>query len=45
MVVCDEIPHIGESVALQLLDRSRRAGHVRWVRDGRIGINFAAPLE
>jgi hypothetical protein len=42
MVSCDEIPHIGEAVALQLPDRSPVAGVVRWVRDGRIGVHFAA---
>ena len=42
MVSCDEIPHIGEAVALQLPDRAPVAGVVSWVRDGRIGIHFAA---
>jgi hypothetical protein len=41
MVSCGEIPHIGEAVALQLPDRPPTAGVVRWVRDGRIGVNFA----
>lgn len=45
MVIHAEAPHIGEAVTLQLLDRGAVAGHVRWVRDGRVGINFAAPLE
>lgn len=45
MVVYSEIPHIGETVTLQLLDHGAVAGHVRWVRDGRVGINFVAPLE
>lgn len=45
MVVYPEIPHIGEEVTLQLLDHGAVAGHVRWVRDGRVGINFVTPLE
>jgi hypothetical protein len=45
MVIFPLMPHIGESVALQLLGRPPIAGQVMWVRDGRIGVNFAAPLE
>ncbi len=45
MVVYPEVPHIGEQVMLQLLDHGAVAGHVRWVRDGRVGINFVEPLE
>jgi hypothetical protein len=37
--------HIGESVSLQLLDRGTIAGQVRWLRDGRMGVYFALPLE
>ena len=37
--------HIGESVSLQLLDRGTIDGQVRWLRDGRMGVYFAAPLE
>ena len=37
--------HIGESVSLQLLDRGTIAGQVRWLRDGRMGVYFACPLE
>jgi len=37
--------HIGESVSLQLLDRGTIAGQVRWLRDGRMGVSFATPLE
>jgi len=37
--------HIGESVSLQLLDRGVIAGQVRWLRDGRMGVSFAHPLE
>ncbi len=45
MVICDEVPNIGERVALQLPDRRAAPADVTWVRDGRIGIHFAAPLE
>jgi PilZ domain len=45
MVICDKIPHIGETVALHLPDHEPAAGVVTWVRDGRIGIHFAAPLK
>ena len=37
--------HIGETVSLQLLDRGAIAGQVRWLRDGRMGVYFASPLE
>jgi hypothetical protein len=37
--------HIGESVSLQLLDRGTIAGQVRWLRDGRMGVYFATPLD
>lgn len=45
MVIFPHMPHIGEEVVLHLLGRGRISGYVRWVRDGRIGVNFAAPLE
>jgi len=45
MVIFPAMPHIGEEVTLQLLGRDAIAGHVMWVRDGRIGVNFAASLE
>ena len=44
MVRCASEAHIGESVALALLDRGTIDGHVRWLRDGRMGIGFARPL-
>ena len=37
--------HIGETVSLQLLDRGTIAGQVRWLRDGRMGVYFARPLD
>ena len=45
MVIFPVMPHIGEAVTLQLLDWGQVQGNVRWARDGKIGINFAAPLE
>jgi PilZ domain len=45
MVNFPVLPHIGEAVTLQLLDWGQVHGKVRWVRDGKIGINFAAALE
>jgi hypothetical protein len=45
MVIFSGMPHIGEEVTLQLLGRDAMRGHVMWVRDGRIGVGFAAPLE
>ena len=45
MVICSKIPHIGEAMALRLPDRPALPGVVCWVRDGRIGIHFAAPLK
>jgi hypothetical protein len=37
--------HIGETVAVQLLDRGTISAQVRWLRDGQMGIYFANPLE
>lgn len=45
MVIFPVMPHIGEEVSLQLLGRDAIKSHVMWVRDGRIGVNFAAALE
>lgn len=45
MVIFPLMPHIGEEVRLHLLGRGPALAHVRWVRDGRIGVNFAEPLE
>lgn len=45
MVIFSAMPHIGEEVRLHLLGRGPVTAHVRWVRDGRIGVNFAEPLE
>ena len=45
MITWASIPNIGEPVTLQLLDQGPVRGHVQWVRDGRIGINFLAPMK
>ena len=45
MVAFPDIPNIGERLLLQVLDRAPVWAQVRWVRDGRIGLSFAAPLE
>ena len=45
MVIFAPVPHIGEEVALQLIDRGRLSARVRWVRDGRIGVTFESPAE
>jgi hypothetical protein len=45
MVIFPLVPHIGEQVSLQLLEQGHISAKVRWVRDGRIGINFDGQLE
>jgi hypothetical protein len=45
MVIFPHIPNIGERLVLQLLDRGLVSAQVRWVKDGRIGLSFAPPLE
>lgn len=44
MLALPLVPRIGEQVSVQLLGRAAVAAHVRWVRDGKIGINFLVPL-
>ena len=44
MVIFGPLPHIGEEVVLHLGDRDPASGQVCWVRDGRIGVNFAASV-
>lgn len=39
------MPNIGEEVALHLLGRGRVEGQICWVRDGKVGVNFAGPEE
>ncbi len=45
MVIFPLVPHIGEQVSLQLLEQGQVSARVRWVRDGRIGINFDRRAE
>ena len=45
MVIFPHVPNIGERLVLQLLDRGVVSSQVRWVKDGRIGLSFDAPLE
>jgi hypothetical protein len=35
----------GDMVELQLLDHGVVKGQVRWMRDGRVGVEFAPPIE
>jgi hypothetical protein len=45
MVIFPHIPNIGERLLLQVLDHGPVSAQVRWVRDGRVGLSFAAALE
>lgn len=40
MIVCDLVPRIGENVSIELEGTNRIAGAVRWVREGRVGVEF-----
>lgn len=40
MIECDIMPRIGEAVVVQFENCTRIHGFVRWIRDGRLGINF-----
>ena len=40
MIDFQPTPHIGGRVCLEVLGQGRMEGFVRWVRGGRIGINF-----
>src|SRR4051794_3592654 len=44
MLIFPHIPNIGEKLPLQLLDQGLVSAQVRWVKDGRIGLSFIAPL-
>ena len=44
MLWLEDVPHIGERVSVQLLDQEPVPGQVRWVRDGKIGINLTGPV-
>lgn len=45
MVIFPYVPHIGEKLRLQLLDRGQVSAQVRWVKDGRVGLSFDASAE
>jgi hypothetical protein len=45
MILFPHVPNIGERLPLQLLDQRFVTAQVRWVKDGRIGLSFASPLE
>ena len=40
MIESDIVPRIGESVVIEFENCSRIHAFVRWVRDGRVGLNF-----
>ena len=44
MIECPLVPHIGEAVTLTLPGEAPSRAIVRWVRDGRIGLHFDAPV-
>ena len=45
MLVFPHTPNIGERLQLHLLDQGLVTAQVRWVKDGRVGLSFAIPLE
>ncbi|HEV2747428.1 MAG TPA: PilZ domain-containing protein [Allosphingosinicella sp.] len=40
MIESDIAPHIGETIVVQFESCTRIHAFVRWVRDGRLGLNF-----
>ena len=40
MIECDILPRIGEAVVVQFEHCTRIHAFVRWVREGRLGLNF-----
>lgn len=40
MIECDLVPRIGETIVIRFDNCSRIQAFVRWVREGRIGLNF-----
>jgi hypothetical protein len=40
MIECDIVPRIGEAVVIQFENCAKIHGFVRWVRDGKLGLNF-----
>jgi hypothetical protein len=45
MALFPHTPNIGEQLLVHLLDQGLVSAQVRWVRDGRIGLSFATPVE
>ena len=44
MIECDLVPRLGESVMIRFDGCSPLYAFVRWIRDGRIGLNFGCEL-
>ena len=40
MIECNILPRIGEAVVVQFENCTKIHGFVRWIRDGKLGINF-----
>lgn len=40
MIAFDQAPNIGETVTLTIVDTGPRQAFVRWVKDGRVGLQF-----
>ena len=45
MMIFPYVPHIGETVRIQLLDRPPSTAQVIWSKDGRVGLSFADGVE
>ncbi|MGI8706058.1 MAG: hypothetical protein ACR2JJ_09755 [Sphingomicrobium sp.] len=39
------IPHIGETISMELIGRGQIGGQACWVRGGQIGVTLAGPTE
>ena len=44
MITFPHLPHIGEAVKLQLLDRGSMAAQVIWAKAGRVGLSFVGSV-
>ena len=44
MIESDIMPRIGEAIVIQFEDCTRLHAFVRWVREGRVGLNFGHEL-
>jgi hypothetical protein len=40
MIIFPHVPHIGEAVQIQLLDRGQVPAQVIWAKGGRVGLSF-----